>query len=192
MNVSQEEAQASLSAVRDATVRTQRAIASAYANPLLILWGMLWIIAFTAAHFYLSYAFHIFTAMAAVGGVGTAVICLVFHSKGPIQETSGPKLGWRIAVFWILLCVYIPIWLFLLAPFSGLQCNAFICTAAMFAYIVMGLWFDSRFMIVLGLALTAATLVGFYILRDYYCLWMAFVGGGALLGTGLYIRLRWR
>ncbi len=192
MNVSQEEAQVSLSAVRDTTVRTHKAIASAYANPLLILWGMLWIIAYTTTHFYLYYAFHIFTAMAAVGGLGTAIIVWVFHSKGPIQETSSPRLGRRIAIFWILLCVYIPIWLFLLAPFSGLQCNAFICTASMFAYIVMGLWFDSRFMIILGLALTAATLVGFYILRDFYCLWMAFVGGGALLGTGLYIRLRWR
>jgi hypothetical protein len=192
MNVSQKDAQASLSTVRDVTVRTQRAIASVYANPLLILWGMLWIIAYTTTHFYLSYAFHIFTAMAAVGGAGTAVICLVFHYKGPIQETSGPKLGWRITVFWVLLGVYIVIWLFLLVPFSGLQCNAFICTASMFAYIVMGLWFDSRFMIVLGLALTAATLVGFYILRDYYCLWMAIVGGGTILGTGLYIRLRWR
>ena len=80
MNVSQEEAQASLSAVRDTTVRTNRAIASAYANPLLILWGILWIVAYTTTHFYLSYAFHIFTSMAAVGGVGTAVICLVFHS----------------------------------------------------------------------------------------------------------------
>jgi len=192
MNISQEEARASLSSVRDATVRAHRAIASAYTNPLLILWGMLWIIAYTATHFYLSYAFRIFTAMAVVGGLGTAVIVWIFHSKGPIQETSGPKLNWRVTIFWILLCVYIPVWLFLLAPFSGIQCNAFICTASMFAYIVMGLWFDNRFMIVLGLALTAATLVGFYILRDFYCLWMAFVGGGTLLGTGLYIRLRWR
>lgn len=192
MNVSQEDARESLSTVHDVTIQTQRAIASVYTNPILILWGVLWIIAFTTTHFYLAYAFHIFMAMAAVGGVGTAVICWIFHSKAPIQETSGPKLGWRIAIFWILLGVYIPIWLFLLAPFSGMQCNAFISTVGLFAYIVMGLWFDNRFMIMLGLALTAATLVGFYILRDFYCLWMAFVGGGAILGAGLYIRLRWR
>lgn len=192
MNVSQEEAQLSLSSVRDTTIRIHRAITSAYANPLLIRWGTLWIIAYTSTHFYLSYAFHIFMAMAAVGGVGTAVIVWIFRSKAPIQETSGPKLGRRIALLWICLCVYIPIWLIILAPFSGIQCNAFICTASMFAYIVMGLWFNNRFMIVLGLALTATTLVGFYVLRDFYCLWMAFIGGGALLGTGLYIRLRWR
>ncbi len=192
MNVSQEEARESLSTVRDVTTQTHKAITSAYANSSLIMWGVLWVIAFTTTHYYLAYAFHIFMAMAAVGGVGTAVIFRVFHSKAPIKDTSSQKLGWRITALWILLCIYITIWLFLLAPFSGIQCNAFICTASMFAYIVMGLWFDSRFMIVLGLSLTAVTLVGFYLLRDYYCLWMAFVGGGTLFGTGLFIRLRWR
>ena len=192
MNVSQEEARESLSTVRDVTTQTHKAITSAYANSSLIMWGVLWVIAFTTTHYYLAYAFHIFMAMAAVGGVGTAVIFRVFHSKAPIKDTSSQKLGWRITALWILLCIYITIWLFLLAPFSGIQCNAFICTASMFAYIVMGLWFDSRFMIVLGLLLTAVTLVGFYLLRDYYCLWMAFVGGGTLFGAGLFIRLRWR
>jgi hypothetical protein len=192
MNISQEEARASLSTVRDIMNQTRRAIASAYANPLLILWGVLWIIAFTAAHFYLTYAFHIFMTMAAIGGAGTAVIFRIFHTKAPIQEASGPKLGWRIAAFWILLYVYVIIWLFLLTPFNGLQCNAVISTAAMFGYVVIGLWFDSRFMIALGLVVTFATLAGFYLLTSYYCLWMALIGGGALLGTGLYIRLRWR
>jgi len=192
MNVSQEEAQASLSAVRDVMDQTHRAIASAYANPLLILWGALWIIAFTTAHFYLAYAFYIFMAMAVIGGAGTAVIFRVFRTKAPIQETYSPKLGWRIAVFWILLYVYVVIWLFLLTPFNGLQCNAVLSTAAMFGYVVMGFWFGSTFMIVLGLAMTGVTLVGFYLLASYYCLWMAIMGGGTLLGTGLYIRARWR
>jgi len=192
MNVSQEDAKASLSSVQNVMIQTHKAIASAYANPSLIMWGVLWIIAFTATHFYYTYAFYIFMAMAAVGGVGTALIFGIYRSKAPIKDTSSLKIGWRITALWIFLCVYIIIWLFLLAPFSGIQCNAFICTTAMFAYIVMGLWFESRFMIVLGLAVTAATLVGFYILRDYYCLWMALVGGGALFGTGLYIRIRWR
>jgi hypothetical protein len=192
MNVSQEEAQASLSTVRNVTTRTHRAIASAYANPLLILWGVLWIIAFTAAHFYLSYAFHIFMAMAAVGGIGTAAIFRIFHTKTPIKDASTTRAGWRITVFWILLYAYTTIWLFLLSPFNGLQCNVVISTAAMFGYVVIGLWLGSYFMVVLGLAVTAATLVGYYFLTPYYCLWMAVIGGGALLGTGLYIRLRWR
>jgi hypothetical protein len=192
MNVSREDAQASLSTIREVTIQTRRAVASAYANPLLILWGTLWIIAYTATHFYIAYAWQIFIAMAVVGSVGTAIVCWLFHSKAPFRDDPSERIGWRIAAFWILLGVYIPIWLFLLAPFSGMQCNAFISTAAMFAYVVMGLWFNSHFMVVLGIAVTGATLVGFYFLSSYYCLWMAMMGGGALLGTGLYIRVRWR
>jgi hypothetical protein len=192
MNISHEDAQASLSTVDNVMDQTRKAIASAYVNPSLILWGLLWIIAFTATHFYLEYAYHIFMVMGVIGGMGTAVIYKVFHTKAPVKDPSSRKMGWRVAALWILLLIYIVIWLFLFAPFTGLQCNALICTAVMFAYIVMGLWFDNRFMIVLGLAVTAGTLAGFYLFRNYYCLWMAFVGGGAIFGTGLYIRLRWR
>ncbi len=192
MNVTQEDAKTSLSAADDVIRQTRKAIASSYANPLLILWGLLWIVAFTVTHFYRMHAYGIFMAMGVVGGVGTAIIVRIFHSQAPVKETASHRMGWRIAALWILLFVYVTIWLFLLAPFSGMQCNAVICTASMFAYVVMGLWFGSNFMIVLGLAVTAATLIGFYLLTDIYCLWMAIVGGGALFGTGLYIRLRWR
>ena len=192
MNVSQEEARESLSKVRDVTVQTQRAITSVYLSPLLILWGVLWIIAYTTAQFHLTYASHIFTIMSVIGCVGTAVIFWLIHLKAPIRDISSPNIVWRITLFWISLYVYAVIWLFLFAPFSGRQCNAFLSTLAMFAYVVMGLWFTSRFMIVLGLAVTAATLVGYYFIETYYCLWMAIIGGGAFLGAGLYIRLRWR
>ena len=191
MNISHEEAKESLSSVRNVMSQMHKAIASSYANPLLIMWGVFWIIAFTATHFYTAYAFEIFLAMSIAGGAGTAAVVMLFRTQIPVKDDS-QKLGWRITLFWIFLVAFIVIWLFLLTPFNGMQCNAFICTAVMFAYIVTGLWFESRFMIMLGAALTAATLVGFYILTQYYWLWMAFTGGGALFGTGIYIRLRWR
>jgi len=193
MNVSQEDARASLSTIRDVRIQTQRAAISTYASPMMILWGTLWIIAFTATHLYIEHGRPIFTAMNVVGIAVSAIIFYqLFHSKAPFREDPSERIGWRIAALWILLYVYVIIWLFLMAPFSGRQCNAFISTTGMFACVVMGLWFRSTFMIVLALALTGVTLVGFYLLTSYYCLWMGFVGGGTLLGTGLYIRIRWR
>lgn len=192
MNVSQQDARESLSKAHDVMLQTHRAIASAYASPLLILWGLLWVIAFTSSHFYFDYAFHIFMGMVVAGGIGTAAIRWFFYSNAPVRDTSCQKAGWRMAAFWVLLCVYVVIWLSLFAPFNGMQCNAFISTAAMFAYVVIGLWFNSCFMIVLGLAVTAVTLVGFFILTPYYCLWMAVMGGGVILASGLYVRLRWK
>ena len=193
MNISKEDAQASLLTIRDVRIQTQRAAVSVYANPMLILWGILWIIAFTASHFYGQYGQYIFTAMSVVGCAVTAIIFYqLFHSKSPFRDDPSERIGWRIAVLWILLYVYVIIWLFLLSPFNGMQCNAFINTTVMFACVVMGLWFRSSFMVVLGLAMTGITLVGFYLMTSYYCLWMAVMGGGGLFGTGMYIRLRWR
>ena len=163
MNVSQEDAKESLSAVENVMAQTYRSITSIYVNPILMLWGMLWIIAFTITHFYYTYAFGIFMAMSIVGGIGTAVIFFRVFTKSEIKESSEDKVTLRIILMWVFLCVYIPVWLFLLKPVNGIQINAFICTASMFAYIVMGLWLNKRFMIVLGLALTAAPLVGFYL-----------------------------
>lgn len=60
----------------------------------------------------------------------------------------------------------------------------------MFAYVVMGLWTD-RFLMWLGLFVTATALAGYFLVNPYFCLWMAVTGGGALMVTGLYIRHRW-
>jgi hypothetical protein len=62
----------------------------------------------------------------------------------------------------------------------------------MFAYVVIGLWFESWFLAVLGILVTVLTMAGYAWWPAYYCLWMAVTGGGALFGSGLYLRLRWR
>jgi len=178
--------------VDDVMAQTRKAIASTYANPLLILWGIIWIAAFTATHFFLNYAFYIFITLDIVGCIGTFIIIRIFHYRYPVRRWISRKGDWRLFWFWILLFTYVFIWLAILAPFNGLQLNAVFSTAVMFAYIVMGLWFSSYFMVWLGLAVTATTLIGFYLLPYYYCLWMAFTGGSAILCTGLYIRFWWR
>lgn len=192
MNISEEEARTSLNQIQNASAQMRKAIASSYGSNLLILWGLLWSIAFIATHFYLAYAHQIFVAMGLVGGIGTFIIRWAFYAMAPVKSSPEQKLGWRMFWFWVLLLVYIFIWLSIFAPSSGLQCNAFICTAVMFAYIVMGLWFCSYFMVLLGLGVTGATLIGYYLLTSCYCLWMALMGGGALLATGVYIRICWR
>jgi len=193
MDVSQENAHESLNQIQDATIRTRKAIASSYASGLLILWGLVWTIAFVGTHYFLSWVSHIWIALGVVGGIGTFLIFRrQLRSTTPTRISGTSKVGLRIFGLWILLFVYIVVWFSILRPESGLQINAFICTACMFAYIIIGLWFESYFMVWLGLTVTGITLVGLYLLpHGYYNLWMALFGGGAILGTGLYIRIFW-
>jgi hypothetical protein len=191
MNVSNEEAQASLASANDTMLRTRKAIAATYSSPLLILWGLLWAAAFAATQFYVEYASWIFGIMAAIGLIGSFPVWFQVKRRLPVREPAEKNLNWRMGGLWGLLFVYITIWSSIIHPAGGMQFNAFIVTAIMFSYIVIGLWYTAYFMVWLGLAVTAVTLVGFFFLAHYYCLWMAVTAGGLLLGTGLYLRLRW-
>lgn len=193
MNISEEEARNSLEQIHTVAGQTRRAIASSYASPLLILWGLIFVVAYTGTHFFGAWASHIWTVLDAIGVIGTFLICWrQFRSAKPTKISPGEKIGWRIFWFWALLFVYVFFWLKILAPLSGVQLNAFLVTIIMFAYVAKGLWLESYFLVWLGLAVTGITLLGFYVIpTGYYCLWMAPMGGGALLGTGLYIRFRW-
>ncbi len=194
MNISQEDARQSLELIEDTTTRLRKAVAASYDSNLLIMWGLICILAFLGTHFFRSWAWPIWMTLA---GIGTIVTFLVgwsqFRSANPIKIPAAEKMGWRIFGFWSFLFVYMFIWLSILRPQHGVQLNAFICTTIMFAYVVSGLWFKSYHMLWLGIGVTCITLVGFYLIPvAYYCLWMAAMGGGAFLTTGLYIRLRWK
>lgn len=192
MDISKEEARDSLDQIRDVASRTRKTIAASYDSGLLIMWGLICAAAYLGTHFFVAWAWYIWVVLAGIGGAATFVVCWnQFRTAKPTKIPASEKIGWRIFWFWSSLLVYIFIWLSILRPYRGIQVNAFICTAIMFAYIVMGLWFKSYYMLWLGVVVTCITLVGFYLIpASYYCLWMAPAGGAAFLATGLYIRFR--
>jgi hypothetical protein len=91
-----ENAQDSLAAIEEIMKQTRKAIASAHTNPLLIFWGILWVISFASAQFYLAYAHYICWSMAAVGGVGTFIIFRISHTQHSIRSESRLRIGRRI------------------------------------------------------------------------------------------------
>jgi hypothetical protein len=110
--------------------------------------------------------------------------------------------GWRIGIFWGALVGYFDLWIFLLWPFFGADrlrsleyeraFTAVIATVPMFAYVVMGLWRREDYIVWLGLGVTALTLIGLFFVPAWFFLWMAGLGGGALLLTGVLARRQWR
>ena len=194
MDISEKEAQDSLEQIQAVANYTRKTIAASYDSSLLIMWGAIWIAAFLGTHYFGAWAGYIWMVLAGIGCIATFLVgWSQFRSANPVKIPATEKIGWRMFWFWSLLFVYIFIWLSILRPRHGIQMNAFMCTTIMFAYVVMGLWFKCYYMLWLGIAVTCTTLIGFYLIPiKYYCLWMAPTGGGALFGTGLYIRLFWK
>ena len=96
---------------------------------------------------------------------------------------------------WLLLFLYGEIWLVVLWPWRPEQLGVFGVTLVMFAYVIMGLWLELRFMLWLGLGVTAAACAGYvlsFLVPGYLNLWLGLAGGSALLVSGLFLTLRWR
>lgn len=192
LEVNGQQARESLDAVAQTMTRTKRSLEAYYAGPLLILWGILFIAAYAVCHFYVQHAFWIFMVMNVLGGAGTAGIIWRERTHAPTHVQSANPLGKKVFWFWFFLFVYLSIWLNLLSPFHGRQLNAVIVTTVMFAYVVMGLLYACQYLTIVGLFVTAVTLLAYYAFGDWYCLLLAVFGGGALFGTGLYMRLKWK
>jgi len=191
MDTSKQEAQDSLDQIQAVSTRTRKTIAAGYDSTLLMMWGLIGILGFLGTHFFLRWVWPIWMGLSGIGCIATFLFSWSqFHLAKPVKIPAAEKIGWRIFLFWTLLFVYMFIWLAILKPRGGIQLNAFMCTTVMFAYVVTGLWFKCYYMVWLGIGVTCTTLIGFYLIPpSYYCLWMAPTGGGAILGTGLYIRL---
>jgi hypothetical protein len=190
VNINNQQAKEALQMIEQTTKNTKKALDSSDTSPWLLLWGGVWIAAYTTCHFYLQYANLIFTIMCIIGGIGSWSIVWWQNKQGLVKTDSKNPLGRKIFWIWFSLFVYISIWLTLLSPFNGLQMNVVIVTAVMFAYIVMGLLYETFSLMAIGIFVTVLTLLAYYLFPVYYCLTLAIFGGGTLFGTGVYARVK--
>jgi len=194
MNITNEDAVQSLAQVEEVMAKTRQSLVSAYAGSFLVLWGFIWVVSYLGTHFFPMRANLIWSITDALGIIGTVFIIRRQYGQGPARRNPSDKqFLLRTILFWPLVFAYACVWLNIVKPGSGIEVNAFLVTLVMFAYVVMGLWFGSWLMVVLGIVVTGFTFVGFRLVPvENYCLWMAVTAGGSLLGTGLYMKLRWR
>lgn len=188
MNITPQEAQESLDLIRETAARTRRAVAYGGFPYYFILWGSIWVLGFLGDHFLpASQARWLWLALDAGGVIGSFVIGA---RVGRRLRSATP--GARVGLFWLALLLYTALLLVVHPPQTGEQLSLVIVLQVMFGYVVMGLWADARRLALFGVAISALALVGYAGLRPYFNLWMAFLGGGALVSAGMYMLRAWR
>jgi hypothetical protein len=185
LRISHQEARDALEAVRAVARRTRRAISAGGGGQIMMIWGLAWAAGFLGSHFLPERTSGALWGLVDLAGIA-ATLWIVWRASRLVRDPLGPRIGG----FWLMLTLYTVLLLWLAGPLTGLQTGVLICCAAMFGYVVMGLWLDLTFFWV-GLGVTALTLAGYLAVPTLFDLWMAVVGGGTLLASGYRIHRRW-
>lgn len=166
--------------------RAQRRSAVAYgyqkASPHLIVWGFIWAAGYSATYF----------QPKANAGIWLFLVLLGISTDfwiGRHTAAEGSNThGWRFAASILAAFLFFVALFTILPPRSGLQVGAIIPIFFGLCYAMGGIWKRGIRFVLLGLAVWVLTLSGYFWVTQYFLLWMAAVGGGALILGGLWLR----
>jgi len=174
------EAHESLEIARQAMELTRQAVARAGSGYILIIWGIVWLVGFLGSQFLGDVQGYLWLVVDVFGIVGTAVVIL--KSSRQVRSTHGKRIG----IFWLMLFVYGVLISLIAGPIHDDRYLLFITILVSFGYVVMGLWFSPP-LLYIGLGITALAMVGWQLIPTYLGVWLALVGGGGLIASGIYI-----
>lgn len=188
MNISPNEAEQALTAIQVVMKKNRRMISSSGAYQFLLVWGIIWLFGFLASQFvHNQIAGYIWMGLDILGGLFSAIIGIRIGRR--VRNASGPS-GKRIGAFWSQLILFCIAAILVVQPIDVKQLAMVIILFVMMGWITMSLLLSIA-SIKPGLAMTALALIGYFLLPDYFFLWMAVLGGGGMIAFGLYIRYRW-
>jgi hypothetical protein len=196
MPISPDQATGMLHDIAAVESRSHRVFAYREASPHLMLWGVLWAVGYGATAVTPQHHTAIWIAILAIGIAAGFLIELratvqrdaqADAPADPTRRRTVARLRWRFAGIWLIGLAFIAAVFAVMWPCSPRQVGAFIPLVVGAAYAVLGLWCGLRFVLV-GALLAVLTLGGFFLLPTQFALWMAAVGGGALVLGGSWLR----
>jgi hypothetical protein len=194
MEISPEEAQEALEAVKLSTTKMRhvQALGAVYQ----VAWGLVWFFGFLVCQFVPAVLIGpVLVAMLVVGMLSSMVLGLLQGRRQGerIRATPGSGLanvGARIGLFFAALTLYSLVWLLIAQPLHAQQVALLWITFVMFGYVVTGTWLRLKPLIGIGVAVTLLSLPGYYLLPQFFWLWLAISSGAILTGTGISILRR--
>jgi hypothetical protein len=190
MQISPTEAEEALAAIGAMKKRMRHAVAIGGGHYFLILWGVIWFLGFLGSHFFANKsAGYIWMALDIAGALGSWGLGVLLSRR--VRSTNTSATTGRIGFFWLALFAYCALTVWIAWPLAGKQLAMLIVIFAMLGWIAMG-FLLSYSLVRLAVLITALAFGSYYLLPHYFYLCMAFLGGGTMIGSGLYIRFRWQ
>lgn len=189
MNISPAEAEDALASIQTIMRKTRHAISDSGAYKFLVLWGLIWLLGFLGSQFLPAKNAGIgWAVLDTLGGILSAVIGI--RMGNGVRSSSISSTGKRIGLFWLLLILYCVAAILVASPIDGKQLAMLIILFVTTGWVALGLLLSFA-SVWWGLALTALSLIAFFVFPAAFYLIMAIVGGGGMIALGLYIRSRW-
>jgi len=190
MEITPNEAEESLAAISSMKKRMRYAAANGGAHYFLILWGIIWFLGFLGSNFLSQkVAGYVWMVLDIFGGLGSWGLGLWLSRR--VRNASVSATSGRIGLFWLALFAYCALTVWIAWPVDGRQLAMLMVIFAMLGWIAMG-FLLSYSLVRLALFVTALAFGSYYLLPHYFYLCMAFLGGGTMIGSALYIRFKWR
>lgn len=183
MTIERSEAVQALGEIETITQHVRRSRVYNLASLILILWGTLVFFAYLACLAMPRQAGIVWTCANAAGVAGSIGISVFLRGKGDDVR----PFDWRALTALLLLFAFGAFWAVGVARLPGRELNAFWATYFMLVYSIAGLWFGVGFLIV-GVSITALTLLAYFLAGSWFELAMAFINGGGLVLGGLWMR----
>ena len=191
MNVTRDEANQALDEIGRAGNRMSRLSTYAEIAPMILLWGVIWLVANLVTEYRPEFSPRVWQACILIGSPLTLFFTVrrARRSGARIRQAGGdPKaLGNRFALLGAAALGFIISVLVVIGPLNERQYDAFFSLVFAFAYAIGGVWGGWR-LVVVGAAAAAAILFGYLELTQHFYLWMGLVGGGSLIVGGLWLR----
>ncbi len=189
MNVSPDEAQEALAAVRTVAQKTRHSIASSGTYITLIVTGTVWLVGFVCTQFLSGGVIgYIWTGLSIVGGVLATL--WGFRLGKRVRNSATAATAKRVGLYWLFLAFFCIVTIVVAWPLDGKQVTVLIVLFAMIGHLAMGLLLSFA-AVWWPLPITALVLISYFLLPGLFYLWMGILGGGGMIALGLYIRLRW-
>lgn len=176
------QASSALADIADIAQRVRQSRFYRHASSMLMLWGALTFVGYVLSFGMPSRAGYVWVVVIIAGIAGSVLIGALSRKRAGVNTFNA-----KATAAFVVFVAFGAIWSVGVSHFTPRQLGAFWPSYFMLPYIIAGLWLGSAF-VVIGTAIIALTLIGYFLAGLWFELWMALVNGGGLLLGGFWMR----